>query len=177
MVGLQEQTTVNSKMVQETFWKNLQQFKFDLCYYCCHYQRCITVTRLIKYVVAGLTTASTLVWMECAEISSVTTICSFVIIALQVFNAVSDLFPFTNRKDELRDLANDLDPLYIEMESTWRKIANGEYTVSEISQMIDEYASKQLQIQKNYLKNDFLKDHKRIVAKAEKQTQEYFENF
>lgn len=94
-----------------------------------------------------------------------------------MFNAVSDLFPFNQRKDELRDLTNDLDPLYIEMESTWRKIAEGELTTPEINRSIDDFANKRLQIERNYLKNDFLKEQKKIVEKTEKQTKEYFDTF
>lgn len=168
--------TETNMTAQKTFWNNLQQFKFDLFYYNNHYERCITILKWIKYIVVGLTTLSTLVWIKWSSISPIPTICSIVILVLQVFNAISDLFPFSNRKDELRDLTNDLDPLYIEMESTWRRIAEGELTPTEVKHSIDDFAHKRLQIGKNYLKNDFLIERKKIVEKTEKQTREYFDN-
>lgn len=171
------QTSETNTKAQEAFWSDLQQFRFDLFYYCNHYKRCITILRWIKYIVVGVTSASTLVWMNWSSTSPIPIICSIIILLLQVFNAVSDLFPFNQRKDELRDLTNDLDPLYIEMESTWRKIVEGELTLSKINKSIDDFANKRLQIERNYLKNDFLKEQKKIVEKTEKQTQEYFDTF
>lgn len=162
---------------QEAFWFKLQQFKFDLFYYSNHYKNCVTILKWIKYVATVLTAASTFIWIEWSAVPPIPMICSTIILVLQVFNAVSDLFPFSHRKDELRDLANDLDPLYIEMESTWRKIAEGELTASGIYQSIDDFANKRLQIERNYLKNDTLPERKHIKRKAEAQTHDYFANF
>lgn len=173
MTSLQE--TATNTTLQEAFWFKLQQFKFDLFYYCNHYKKCVAILKWIKYIVVGLTTASTLAWIEWSEISSVPKICSAVIIALQVFNAISDFLPFSNRKDELRDLTNDLDPLYIEMESTWRRISNGELSLPDVEHSIDNFARKRLQIEKNYLRNDYLKEYKKMIEKTENQTREYFD--
>lgn len=170
-------TTKTNALAQEAFWLKLQQFRFDLFYYNNHYKNCLTIQRWIKYAVAGLTSASTLVWMQWSASPIVTTVCSVSILVLQVFNAISDLFPFNNRKDELRSLTDDLDPLYIEMESTWRRIVEGELTTSEIYQNIDDFAQKRLQIERNYLKNDSLPERKRIIRDAEDQTRDFFENF
>lgn len=162
---------------QEAFWRKLQQFRFDLFYYNNHYKNCVTTQRWIKYVVVGLTSASTLIWMQWSTSHTVTTVCSVSILVLQVFNAISDLFPFNNRRDELRSLTDDLDPLYIEMESTWRKIAEGKLTLSEIYRSVDDFAQRRLQIERNYLKNDALPERKRIRKNAENKTHDYFENF
>lgn len=170
------QTSEINMTAQKMFWNNLQQFKFDLFYYNNHYKKCISILRGIKYIVSGLTAVSTGVWITWSSISPIPIICTIIILALQAFNAISDYLPFAQRKDELRDLTNDLDPLYIEMESTWRRIVEGELSTTEINQSVYDFAHKRLQIEKNYLKNDFLKEHKKIVDKTEKQTQDYFDN-
>ena len=177
MTEVQCQPNDTIATAQEIFWKDLQQFKFDLFYYGNHYQKCIVKVKCVNYILTSLSAIAALIWKFWSNFSAMPRICLIVIIVSQLFTAFSNHFPFNNRKEELRELTNDLDPIYIEMECIWRKIAEGEMTITEINSAIDDFASRRLQIEKNYLKNDCLKEQRKIINKTEKQTQDYFSKF
>lgn len=168
---------MNNISQQEYFWNYLQQFKFDLYYFNNHFESCVVKLRCIKYIVTGITVISAILLIIWPTSQGLTVVCSIVVIILQALNAFSDIFPFNNRKDELRDLCRELEFLYIEVENTWKKIAEGELMISEIEKSILEYKKRRHEIEINYFKNDFLKEEKKIVDKSNKQTQRYFEYF
>ena len=37
-----------------TFWRKLQQTKFDLIYYGLHFDSCVKISRRIKYAIIGI---------------------------------------------------------------------------------------------------------------------------
>ena len=95
-----EKTETNFQ-IQKSFWNIFQQFKFDLIYYSLHFSRCVKIIRIIKYVTLGVTALATSVWMAWNHIQWVSIACPIVILVLQVFSAVSEHFPFENRKLEI----------------------------------------------------------------------------
>lgn len=167
----------NEFKTQKNFWLKLQQFKFDLIYYNLHFSHCIAVMRGIKYISAGLTTVTTGIWIQWNDVKAISTICAIVIFLLQAFSTLSELLPFDKRRDELREMVNELEPLYIKMENDWRKIANGEMTESKIFRLSNNYDYKQAAIEKHYLKTDSLTPREYIRKKADDRTEEYFKNF
>lgn len=171
-----EKTEANFK-IQNSFWNIFQQFKFDLIYYSLHFSRCVKIIRTIKYVTLGATALATSVWMAWNHIRWVSIVCPIIILVLQVFTAVSDQFPFENRKLEIREMTTELDKLYIEMEANWRKIANGDLKESQIRKLISDYEIKRDEIEKHYFKNDSLPENAKLVDKATEKTHDYFETF
>ena len=163
--------------MQNIFWNKLQQFKFDLIYYSLHFSRCTFFIRAIKYISAGGTVVVTSIWLNWKEINTVSLICAIIIIALQALSAVSELFPFENRKQEIREMTDELDALYIIMEDDWRKITNGEYSVDEIMELIKKYENEQAQIKRHYFKDDSLPEISKIIDSATEKTTDYFKNF
>lgn len=162
---------------QSIYWHKLQQLKFDIIYYSLHFNRCIFLIRIIKYILAGLTSLSFALLMGFSEIKGIVFSCGIIGIIMQVFIAISNIFPYEDRKNDLREMSNELDKLYNEMENDWNQISNGEINLEDIKDIIKKYTCKQSEIQKNYLKNDLLPEKKRIINLANKKVEEYFKNF
>ena len=159
------------------FWSKMQQLRFDIFYYDEHFKSCIFISRIIKYSIVAATSLATGAWMNWNDIPTVCIICGVIILLIQAFSAISELLPFEKRKLELRELSTELDPLYIEMESNWRKIQALEVPNEEIRDLIQNYALRQSDISKHYFKDDALPLKEKIRAKADVLTEEYFKNF
>lgn len=173
-------TEINEKLdetLYAAFWSKLQQLKFDIIYYGEHFKSCALISRIIKYSVVAVTSLATGAWMFWKDISSISLVCGVVILLLQAFSAISEWLPFDKRKLQLRELSAELEPLYIEMESDWRKIQTLEVSNEEICELIQNYALRQSNISKHYFKDDALPLSEKIRAKADKLTEEYFKYF
>lgn len=173
-------TVINENLdmtLYNTYWSKLQQLKFDIEYYDLHFKRCVNSLRIMKYSMASITALATGLWMGFSDNKHLCTICAIVIIACQALSAASEIFPFEKRKLELRELSTELEKLYIKMENDWRNIQSLKVLNIEIQEYIQYYAEKQLNINKNYFKDDALPIIKRIRQKAEELTEEYFINF
>ena len=163
--------------IQQVYWRKLHQFKFDLIYLSLHFNLCVSIMRWIKYISVGLTVLTTGIWMYWYYIQSVSVSCAIVILIIQVFNALSELLPFDNRKLEIREMSNELDNVYLQMESDWLQISDGKLTITEIRSLIKTYAEKRADIEKHYFKNDSLPYSKRIDNLANDKVESYFKNF
>ncbi len=171
------QHTNENLKIQQVYWNKMYQFKFDLIYYSLYFNLCVSIMRLIKYISVGLTVLVTGIWMNWYYIQSVSVSCAIVILIIQAFNALSELFPFDNRKLEIREMSNELDNVYLQMEADWLKISDGELTITEITSLIQTYAKKRADIEKHYFKNDSLPYNKRIDNHANDKVESYFKNF
>lgn len=159
---------------QKTFWNRMQYLKYDIIYFTLHFNRCVKISKAIKYVITAMTAISFGLLMGFSSNGKVVLFCGIIGIVLQILNALSDQLPFEARKNELRELSNHLDALYNDMESDWLKIANGEIYYEEIGNKIKFYISRNTEIQSNYLKNDFLPEKARMKKLADEKLEEYF---
>lgn len=159
------------------YWNNLQQLKFDIFYYDEHFKDCVLISKKIKYVIVGLTSLATGAWIGWSSNSIICIICAIFIWLLQGVSAVSDFFPYENRKQELRDLTAELEPLYIDMETDWRKIQALEISNDGISSRIHKYALHKANIRKHFFKDDALPIKEKLWTRADDMTEEYFKSF
>ncbi|MBP3633719.1 MAG: hypothetical protein J6J43_04005 [Oscillospiraceae bacterium] len=159
------------------FWNKLTQFKFDLNYFQCHFSACVVASRWLHIIASVATMLATGAWMNWYEIEWVRMTCMIAILLLQGFNMVVDFLPYDNRKQELREMSNLLDPIYSDMEQDWYAIANGEVLKNEIEKKIRVYEQRRQAVQQHFLKNDTLPERKRILQKAEEETAAYFAKF
>ncbi len=174
------ESTKNSKLdknLYNAFWGKLQQLKYDIYYYNEHFKRCVAVSRGLKYAIVAITSLTTGAWINWNDKSTICLSCAIMIWLLQGISALSEWLPFEKRKQELRELSEEFDELYIEMESDWRKIQSLEVSNDEIRTMLQEYASKQNDICKHYLKDDALPMKEKIRKTADNLTEEYFKYF
>lgn len=167
--------TKDDCQVQERYWFRLTQFRFDLNYYSYYFKHCVKCQRWIKGTLLLFTTLFTSIWTSWGDYASVKWICSIAILALQTVNSISEIFPYENRKQELREMGCLLEPVYDEMESDWLKVASGEMSVEEIDIKILEYARKRREIEQHYFKDDALPDNVTIKERATSETNLYFE--
>lgn len=167
----------NEELALNTFWNKLQQLKFEITYLSLHFKRCVSISRIVKYLIVGLTTLSSGILISFNSIQSLVISFSIIIIALQVFSAVSDMFPYEKRKNEIRELSNELEDLYNQMEDDWRMLFNESKSTSEINDYIKKYATNISHLERNYLKDDALPEIKKITKLAELKTSDYFKNF
>ena len=165
------------EQIYSTFWKKLQQSKFDLFYYGLHFNNCVKISRWTKYAIIGITSLATGAWMTWSAITIVGTICSIVILASQVISAISEKFPYESRKLELRELIAELEPVYLEMENDWRSIQNLKMSNSEIQETMQKYDKKQAEIKRHYFKDDSLPEPDKLRLQADEKTEEYFKYF
>ena len=170
------ETTVDATLYS-AFWSKLQQFRFDLYYYDEHFKRCIIVSRAIKYSIIATTTLATGAWMSWNSITGICAVCAIVILLLQAVSAVSELLPFEKRKLELRELSAELESLYIDMETDWRKVQALEVANEDIRALMQSYALKQADISKHYFKDDALPQKEKLWKNADNLTEEYFKHF
>ena len=160
-----------------TFWRKLQQTKFDLIYYGLHFNSCVKISRRIKYAIIGITVLATGAWITWNGIAIVGTICAIVILVAQVVSAISEKFPYESRKLELRELLAELEPVYLEMENDWRSIQNLKMSNPKIQETIQKYDKKQAEIKRHYFKDDSLPDLDKLRLQADEKTEEYFKYF
>ena len=172
--------TVNEALdmqLYNTFWRKLQQSKFDLIYYGLHFDGCVKISRRIKYAIIGITTLATGAWMTWGSIAMVGMICAIIILASQVVSAVSEKFPYESRKLELREMLAELEPVYLEIENDWRSIQNLKMSNQKIQETIQKYDKKQAEIKRHYFKDDSLPDIDTLRLQADEKTEEYFKYF
>lgn len=160
-----------------TFWRKLQQSKYDLIYYGLHFERCTTISRWIKYAIIGITSLATGAWISWGNIYEVGLICAIVIWAFQGISAISEKFPYESRKLELREMIAELEPLYYEMENDWRSIYGLKMSNSKIQETIQRYDQRQTEIKRHYFKDDSLPEIETLRLHADEKTEEYFTYF
>lgn len=158
---------------QQHFWSKLGQLKFDLILYSYHFSACVGFLRWSRIGTAVLTAFATGAWIQWKDIACINTICPIIILVLQTFNAGVEFLPYDNRKQELRELVDSLEPLYNEMERDWGLIVLGALTVEQIENKAYEYQNRRTSIAKYYLKNDAISNKGWIVQKAKKEADKY----
>lgn len=166
----------NEFYIQSVYWNKLQQLKFEIIYFNLHFNRCISIIKNIKLILAIFTTISLAVLMIFLEIKWVVYLCGGLGVLAQAISAFLEHSPYDSRKNELREMAGELDYVYSDMENDWFRIYNGEIYTDDITQKIKEYTDKQSSIMKNYFKNDALPEKKKIIITANEKVQSYFNN-
>ena len=159
------------------FWSKLEQAKFDIVYFNIHFNRCIKVSRVLKYLIVGVTALATGAWITWSNVSFVGTICAILIWFFQAISAIAEWFPYEKRKVELHDMVKELEPLYIEMENEWRNVQSGKISNKQVQERLVYYETKQMEIKNHYFKNDALPEREGIRKKADDLTEEYFKFF
>lgn len=174
------ESTINSNLdenLYKAFWGKLQQLKYDIYYYNEHFKRCVSVSRGLKYTIVVITSLTTGAWINWNNIPEMCLLCAVIIWLLQGVSALSEWLPFEKRKQELRELSEEFNELYIEMESDWRKIQSLKVDNNEIRAMLQEYSLRRNEICKHYLKDDALPMKEKIRKTADNLTEEYFKYF
>lgn len=158
------------------YWSKLGQLKYDLILYGKYFSECVFWLRCFRIGSALLTSLTTGALIGWSDIAWIRVTCPILIFILQAINAGAEFLPFENRKLELRELIDALEPLYDKMEYDWQMIALGNFTLEEIESKTLEYQTRKTEICKHFLKNDALPERKKLSNKVKTETDIYFSN-
>lgn len=76
----------------------------------------------------------------------------------------------------MRELIDELVPVYEDMEADWQLIAIGSYEEQEIISKATAYAKEVEKIRKHYFKDDVLPEIKKLIQKADAEVNQYYSN-
>lgn len=161
---------------QENFWSKMTRLKYDIYYYDFYFARCVRVSNVLKYGTIGVTTIVTLLWMGLNHVSFLSKVCPYIILGLQVLAVIKDWFPHDDRKNELRELLNELRPIYETMEGDWQRIAIGHYSEQKIIERTTAYSQEIEKLRKHYFKDDALPEIQKLIEKADEEVKQYYAN-
>ena len=161
---------------QENFWSKMTRLKYDICYYERYFARCVLISRILTGITVGGTSIATLLWMEYHEIAAFAQWCPYVILALQIMSVFKDHFPYDGRKNALRELTDELVPIYEDMEADWQMISIGSYEEEEIISKATSYAKEIEKIRKHYFKDDALPEIEKLIQKSDEEVDRYYTN-
>lgn len=157
--------------MQETYWKKLTQYKFNLCYFDAHFSRCVRIDRRIKIFCAIASSTAIAAWATWQKMSF---LWGLIIVLSQVVTAVNEILPYKKRIGELSNLKSELTPIYNNMEKDWYDVANGLLTEKEINDRSYLYTDQWNQIDDKYFKNDALPQISKCKNTAEEAKNAYF---
>ena len=165
-----------SYVSQENFWSKMSRLKYDICYYDFYFAHCVFISRILTAITGGGTSIATLLWMEWNGIPAFAKVCPYVILGLQVMSVFKEHFPHDGRKKELRELLDELLPIYENMEADWQMIALGHYTEQEVIGKATTYAQEIEKIRKHYFKEDALPVKPKLIERADAEVKQYYAN-
>lgn len=166
----------NNDYVQNNFWKKMMFLKNDIVYYDFYLSHCVRISKVFTVLIAGGTSIVTLLWMEYLNNAIVSKYSPLFILGLQIASVFKDFFPYDSRKNELRDLNDELRPIYEEMEEDWQKMYLQKYTEEDIIQKSKSYALEIEKTKKYYFKDDAIPHNKRLLRKAENEVIQYYKS-
>ena len=134
-----------------SFWGKMQQFKHDLHYLNIMNNHYVFLSRMLKLIPFAGTFIATSVWMSWHDNDIVAIICPIIIFLMQAITAIAEKLPYDDRKTELRELMDELRPLYAEMENDWRNYSSFEISNKEMREKIETiYMTMSGQLKEEY---------------------------
>lgn len=161
-------------MYQEKYWRELDQLKVHVYYLERYLEKTVSIDRNINMFLAFTSNASIAGWVIWEEYSF---IWGAVIAISQAINAVKIYLPYSKRLKSLQGLTNDLESLFLSMESKWFDVSEGYLTEEKIHKLHMRYKEKRRQLIQKYLGASPLPEDNGMLEKAKESAQLYFKNF
>lgn len=105
--------------LQNRYWNQMAQYKFEIIYYNEHFTKCIRNNRTIIILLAVLSSGAVAGWAIWSKYSF---IWSIIVASTQVLTIVNEFLPYKDRIKECPDLISKLMPLSIKSEPAAKKI-------------------------------------------------------
>lgn len=157
--------------MQERYWRQLTQFKFEMFYYSIFYKTYIRRNRNIQIAVTIFSSTAISVW-ACYE--KLSFLCALIISVGYIVNTVNFILPYQNRIKDLIELQPQLTALYIEYEKQWYNVANSLLSENDINDLCYEQLQNWEHVKEQYFKEDALPENNDIYLLSEKEKNEYF---
>jgi hypothetical protein len=116
-------------MIQERFWRELDQLKVHVFYLENYFDKTVAIDRNINMFLAITSSGSIAGW---AIFNDYSFHCGLIIALTQVVNATKSFFPYAKRLKSLQGIADEMELLFMEMENDWYNISIGKYTEEQI---------------------------------------------
>lgn len=159
---------------QEKYWRELDQLKIHVIYLELYQERNINIDRNVNMFLAIASSSSIASWAIWSQFSFVwATLIAF----SQVISAIKSHLPYSKRLKALHGITNDLEALFLAMESDWFAIAEGQLPDDDTHKLHMNYKEKRRIIINKYLGSDPLPVIDSLLAEANEQAGQYFKNF
>jgi len=157
--------------MQEKFWSELCQIKFDLFYlgeYIDHSEKCDNLINLITAITSSGSIAAWALW------GSLKFVWSSIIALSQVINAIKPHLPYIKRIKLLNSQCSELSKLFIEYDHLWLKVKNHDFTDEEINDHIKDIRIKKDKIDDKFMIHITLPKKNNITNRATINYNQYY---
>jgi hypothetical protein len=162
------------KMLQQHYWKEFYRLKVHINYIELMLAKTESTDRGIK-IFTAITSSSSIgawiIWKDYAFIWGV------LIAASQVLNAIRQYLPYKERLRSYSGLLNELEEIFLGVESRWLEIANGDCSLASISKALSDLRLRRYKAFKKHLPNTTIPEEREVTNKAEEKALAYFNNF
>ncbi|MGO5023454.1 hypothetical protein ACTQ4E_10215 [Lawsonibacter sp. LCP25S3_G6] len=162
-----------SKVLQERYWRQITQFKFELCYLANHFAEYVKINREIKIGVAVASSSAIAAWAIWTELSFVW---GLIIVVGQVVSAINEVLPYQQRIKDIAEMQSRLNAIYIPAEQKWFDVSNGYLSEPEINDLYYQQLKEWEEIDQEYFTTDALPKNDRCATLAEDEKNRYFKN-
>ena len=159
--------------MQQQYWNQLSQFKFELCYFAAQFAKYVSINRKIKIGVAVSSSVAIAAWATCASLSFWW---GLIIAVGQVVSTVNAILPYQKRIEELSEMRPKLNALYISAEEKWFEVAEGKLSSEEINELSYKQLAEWEKINQMYFREDALPKDDSCESQAEEEKNTYFTN-
>ena len=164
-------TTAGPIGIQERFWKNLVQLKFDEIYVSRYLHRSEWWDTCINIFLATASASSVSAWALWKKYDLVW---AGIVMASQILAVAKPFLPFRKRIAPLRAAGFAYEEIFLKAESNWMKVASGEMTEEEINTLLFDTKVDQAKSWKKLAGDISLPDTAKLRNISDRLTAEYF---
>jgi len=161
-------------MYQEKYWRELDQLKVHIFYLERYLEKTVKIDRMLNMFLAISSSGSIAGWVIWKDHSFVW---GAIIAISQAINAVKAYLPYAKRLKSLQGITNDLESLFLSMESNWFSVSEGKLTEEEVHRLHMALKQKRRQIIQKHLGASPLPEESAMMEKAKESAKVYFNNF
>jgi hypothetical protein len=161
-------------MYQLKYWREMDQLKVHVLYLEFYLEKTTNIDRAINMFLAIASSSSIAGWIIWQSLSFVW---GAIIAISQAINAIKPYLPYAKRLRSLQSASNELESVFIAMESHWFKVAEGQLTSEQVHSLQMKYKEKIRQVSQKHFGTSTVPEDTKLLSKAKSSAKIYFENF
>lgn len=159
--------------MREVYWNKMYRYRYQFYYLSMLHEKSVIINQWIKMIIAIGSASAIAAWSQWTNLAF---IWGFIIALAQVLSVINDMLPYQKRIARFATAINNLEFLFIEMESNWYKVDKGEWDSEKTNTFIYSLERKWEKVMKSDLKDDIISENQKIKEKAEKEATTYLNN-
>ena len=170
--------------VQRRFWQEFVDLKRDSFYIGFYHRKTETIDRFLSgfsAITSSAAVAGWILWHESVTVLGVVIdfriVWGAIIMISQVITAVKEYLPYKKRLNSLSTMSNDLNSLALVMENDWFKVSRGLLTDEEVNDLHMAMKRRKNEATVKSFPNTSLPEEKRLLERANSDTQFYVQTF